>query len=597
MSESQVLHRILDKGEIQTVFQPIFDIAKQQILGYEALSRGPKGSQVESPERLFELANQYNKLSELELLCRDSAIRHFVKLALPGRLFINVSPITLLETHHPKGKTLHLLDKYGLAANRVVIEVTEQDKVDDGHLLLKTISHYKELGFSIAIDDLGAGYSGLKQWSVLCPDFVKLDRYFVDHCDQSIVKREFLKTIIELAKATNTAVIAEGIERVEELRLLESLGIVHAQGYLLERPSCNPSRDLSTPKVVQLSRTNSASLMHKSIVIGQLVLTQPAITETTRCKDAHALFEQNKNFASLAVLTPQGVPIGLLHRDQLTEVFAGPYGHALFAKKSVVELMDKQPLIVDENDKLDVVSHLITEHEFDIRRHIIVVRNGTYLGLAPLRDILKHITEEKIRHAQHANPLTMLPGNVAINEAIEHRLRAQLDFSLAYIDLNHFKQFNDLYGYASGDSVIKLLADITVQVCAEHSCFVGHIGGDDFMVVFDNEDAEVVCHQVIEQFELQSKAFFTPEHVSSGGYWATNREGQKQFVPLLTLSIGLVSPDLNYCQNSHQVAALATDAKKEAKRYRNSYLFVCNRRKPTVPVVRLSKLTPEMALP
>ncbi len=188
----------------------------------------------------------------------------------------------------------------------------------------------------------------------------------------------------------------------------------------------------------------------------------------------------------------------------------------------------------------------------------------------------------------------MLPGNVAINEAIEHRLRSQNDFSLAYVDLNHFKQFNDLYGYASGDSVIKLLADVTVQVCAASQCFVGHIGGDDFMVVFDGDDAELLCHQIIEQFETQSKAFFTPEHVKSGGYWATNREGQKQFVPLLTLSIGLVRPDLEFCQNSHQVAALATDAKKEAKRYRNSYLFVCNRRKPSAPVVRLAKSTQEM---
>ena len=103
--------------------------------------------------------------------------------------------------------------------------------------MLKTIAHYRELGFSIAIDDLGAGYSGLKQWSELCPEFVKIDRYFIDHCDQSVVKKEFLKSIIELAKATNTQVIAEGIERAEELRLLESLGVQHAQGFLLERPS------------------------------------------------------------------------------------------------------------------------------------------------------------------------------------------------------------------------------------------------------------------------------------------------------------------------------------------------------------------------
>lgn len=156
----------------------------------------------------------------------------------------------------------------------------------------------------------------------------------------------------------------------------------------------------------------------------------------------------------------------------------------------------------------------------------------------------------------------MLPGNVAISEIIEQRLQHKQPFSLAYIDLNHFKQFNDLYGYASGDSVIKLLADVTVKACAHSANFVGHIGGDDFMVVFEKKDAVEVCNTIITQFKLQSCVFFTPEHIAEKGDWTTNREGEKQFVLLLTLLIGLVEPDLQQCKNSHQVAALATDAKK-----------------------------------
>nr|WP_063374490.1 bifunctional diguanylate cyclase/phosphodiesterase [Pseudoalteromonas luteoviolacea] len=585
-----MLDDILSNDAVYPMFQPIFDLAKEKILGFEALSRGSLDNDLVQPDKMFAAASKYDRLSELELLCRKKAIEQFARLNLPGKLFLNVSPKALLDPHHPKGETLHLIEEAGLNCNRVVIEVTEQDKVDDGFLLLKTISHYRQLGFKIAIDDLGAGYSGLKQWSELCPDFVKVDRYFIDYCDQSIVKREFLKSIIDLAKATNTAVIAEGIEREEELRLLKKLGIVNAQGFLLAKPSCQPNNVINNihDKPTQLSQaTSPTSQFEQSMAIGWLAMDVTAIHTNTQCLDAHRRFEQNKQLMSIAVLNDNRQPVGLLHRDQLTEVFASPYGHALFDKKSVVKLMDKQPLIVDEQQKLDYVSQMITENEFDIRRHIVITKEGEYLGLAPLRDILKHITEEKIRHAQHANPLTMLPGNVAINEAIEQRLKAKHEFSLGYIDLNHFKQFNDLYGYASGDSVIKLLADVTLEVCKQSQCFVGHIGGDDFMVVFDGADAESLCHQIIELFEARSKSLFTPEHVAAGGYWATNREGQKQFVPLLTLSIGLVSPDVHSCHNSHQVAALATDAKKEAKRYRNSYLFVCNRRKPSAPMVRL----------
>ena len=226
---------------IHTLFQPVFDVVNQDILGYEALSRGPLGSALESPQALFKVAEKLAKISELELLCRKKAIQNFASLNCNGKLFLNVSPKVLLEPGHPKGETLHLLGQFNLSANRVVIEVTEQERVEDEDSLKQTICHYRKLGFTIAIDDLGTGYSGLKQWSELAPDIVKIDRYFIDHCDQSMVKEIFLKSILELAKVTNSRVIAEGIERIEEFNLLKDLGVELMQGFLLERPNDNPS--------------------------------------------------------------------------------------------------------------------------------------------------------------------------------------------------------------------------------------------------------------------------------------------------------------------------------------------------------------------
>jgi len=239
-SDADFFTEIIEKEMITTVFQPVFDFSNETILGYEALSRGPENTALESPEALFKLASIEKKISELELLCRKQAIVNFARLKLEGKLLLNVSPNVLLDPAHPKGETLHLLAQNGLAANRVIIEVTEQEKVEDDDLFKQTIQHYRDLGFAIAIDDLGAGYSGLKQWSELLPDIVKIDKYFIDNCDQSFVKNTFLKMIIELAKKTGTQVIAEGIEREEELLLLKSLGINLMQGYLLQRPTKSP---------------------------------------------------------------------------------------------------------------------------------------------------------------------------------------------------------------------------------------------------------------------------------------------------------------------------------------------------------------------
>ena len=241
-SDADFFTEIIKNEMITTVFQPVFDFGNKTILGYEALSRGPENSALESPEALFKLASVEQKISELELLCRKKAIVNFANLKLEGKLLLNVSPNVLLDPAHPKGETLNLLAQNGLATNRVIIEVTEQEKVDDDALFKQTIQHYRELGFAIAIDDLGAGYSGLKQWSELLPDIVKIDRYFIDRCDQSFVKKIFLKMIIELAKETGTQVIAEGIERGEELLLLKTLGINLMQGYLLQRPDKSPQK-------------------------------------------------------------------------------------------------------------------------------------------------------------------------------------------------------------------------------------------------------------------------------------------------------------------------------------------------------------------
>ena len=240
-SEQTCLEQIIDQQNVNIEFQPIFDIATQQILGYEALTRGPANSPYQSPFELFALADRLGRLSELELICRKEAIHRYVELELGGKLFLNVSPAVLLDAQHPKGETLQLLRYYGLAFERVVIEVTERQKVDDT-LLKQAVNYYRDLGFTIAIDDLGVGHSGLQQWSELLPDIIKIDRYFIQNCHIDIVKKAFLRSIIFLAEATNARVIAEGIEQYGELKLLLGLGVSYVQGYLLEMPQANPSK-------------------------------------------------------------------------------------------------------------------------------------------------------------------------------------------------------------------------------------------------------------------------------------------------------------------------------------------------------------------
>ncbi|MCO4799992.1 MAG: EAL domain-containing protein [Colwelliaceae bacterium] len=238
----KIIQKILRNKEISVVFQPIFDISNKSIIGYEALSRGPENSLYYTPDKLFEAAIDCGLLSELEILCRDTAIQQFAKLKLSGKLFLNISPLVLLDKAHPQGETIKLVEKAGLNCQQIVIELSEKYPFPNSQTLSRALSKYRQFGFDVAIDDLGAGYSGLKMWSQLRPNIVKVDRYFVENCYQDSFKRKFLKAIFELAKSAEAEVVVEGIEYFEEFELLRQLGMTYAQGYYLSRPSADPLR-------------------------------------------------------------------------------------------------------------------------------------------------------------------------------------------------------------------------------------------------------------------------------------------------------------------------------------------------------------------
>lgn len=232
---------ILNDKLVTTVFQPIFDVKCHEILGYEALSRGPKNTVYYSPDNLFRIATEHGLLSELEIICRDSAIKRFAELGLRGKLFLNISPLVLLDNKHPQGETIKLVKQAGLDCQRIVIELSEKYPCDNAMTLRHALEKYRRFGFDVAIDDLGAGYSGLKLWSQLRPNLVKVDRYFVENCHQDSFKRKFLKAIFDLADAAQAVVIVEGIEQQQEFELLTQLGMRYAQGYYLAKPSRKPT--------------------------------------------------------------------------------------------------------------------------------------------------------------------------------------------------------------------------------------------------------------------------------------------------------------------------------------------------------------------
>jgi len=566
------IESIISNKLITTVFQPIFDIENEMIVGYEALTRGPKDTELHSPEALFTMAEKHDLLSELELLCRASAITRFVELKLSGKLFINICLNVMLNKDHPYGETIKLVERSGLSPQQVVIEISEKSPFPNSDVLLKALNKYRQFGFDIAIDDVGAGYSGLKQWSYLRPDIVKIDRYFIDRCDKDVIKREFLKILFELGRISNACIIAEGIETKGEFELLRDLGMVYSQGFFLARPNENPIRvfpklDIS-PHVKQKSDLGT---------IASLVTPTITVEYNQSINDAYDIFTDNLNLQAIPVLHGSKA-LGLIFRHQLMESYSNVYGRALFDKKTALDIMFNSPMIIEHSMPLEQVSALLTARaNSEFTQPSIIIENGRYLGIVSPRDLLRSITDSKLEQARYANPLTGLPGNVSIEKEVDYMLKEQKPFSIAYLDLNHFKPFNDIYGYANGDLLLKTLANCIMINTNNKYCFVGHIGGDDFIILFKNNEVNQICQKILDDFAKQSLSFISPEHQKQQGYNALDRRGKKIFHPLVSLAIGVIKPDPTYYHSYHQIADLASKAKSEAKKQQGNSLFICRR--------------------
>ena len=565
---------IISNKLITTVFQPIFDVENEIIVGYEALTRGPKDSELHSPEVLFLQAQEDNLLSELELLCRASAITRFVELKLTGKLFINICLNVMLNKDHPHGETIKLVEQAGLSPQQVVIEISEKSPFPNNDILLKALNKYRKFGFDIAIDDVGVGYSGLKQWSYLRPDIVKIDRYFIDRCDQDVMKREFLKTLFELGRISNAHIIAEGIETKEEFELLRELGMVYSQGFFLAKPSEDPIRSFPV-----LDICSSVELQSNIETIASLVTTTTTVEYNQNVNHVYELFTQNLNIHAIPVLH-NNKPLGMIFRNQLMESYSDIYGRALFSKKSASDIMSNTPMIIEHSMPLEQVSALLTARaNSEFTQPSIIIEHGKYIGVVSPRDLLRSITESKLEQARYANPLTGLPGNVVIEKEIDYMLNKKNPFNLAYLDLNHFKPFNDIYGYAKGDLLLKTLANCIMINTNNKYCFVGHIGGDDFIIMFKSNDVEMVCQKILDDFAKQSLSFITKEHQEQQGYNALDRRGNNIFHPLVSLAIGVIQPDPTCYNSYHQIADLASKAKSEAKKKTGNSLFICRRQK------------------
>ena len=227
--------------DISMAFQPIFDTDTQQVYSHEALVRGVDN---QPASEVFAQVGEHN-MYRFDQTCRVKAIKLASELGISTRLNVNFMPNAVYRPELCIRTTLEAAQTYNFPIDRIVFEVTEGEQITDLTHLRSILTDYRQRGFIVAIDDFGAGFAGLNLLADFQPDLIKLDMGLIRDIDQDKARRIICNGIVEMSRELGVEVIAEGVERRDELRCLEDIGVHLFQGYYIARPSFESLADIN----------------------------------------------------------------------------------------------------------------------------------------------------------------------------------------------------------------------------------------------------------------------------------------------------------------------------------------------------------------
>jgi len=547
-------------GKLCFALQPIVNIHSGAVYGFEALLRGLEGTGFTAIHEVFDAAFAEGVLYALDYRLREKALTLFRDLDCRngGKLFYNLDNRVAEMPDYSPGNTMLLLERLGLEPSSIVFEVSERHEFSDYDAVRKVLAQYKSQDFRIALDDFGAGFSGLQLLYFAEPDLLKIDRFFIDGIDANPRKRLFAERIVSLAHLMGVHVVAEGVETEREFHACRKIGCDLVQGYLIARPTIDVTllseRYRLVGDLVDGDRRNNVGRKGtdaeplisrlnpiKPVRVGEPILD---VLDRFRLEDAPA---------TIPVLDNNGECMGVLHERDFRKFVYSPFGISLLKHAASTEpfagLLSRVPVS-------DVTADIRTIQELflasSLAEGVVVYEDGKYLGFLDARSILAAASEKDLVDARDQNPLTKLPGNARLDafmgEACEN---AGIVTYLCYFDFNDFKPFNDRYGFRRGDRVILLFADILRDYASRNGWFIAHIGGDDFFAGIPFQVAECegpagqwktesLLREVLDRFAGSVVSFYDEKDRVNGWIEAMDRSDNLRRFPILSVSVGVL---------------------------------------------------------
>lgn len=557
-------------NKLDYAFQPIVNTLTGECFGMEALLRNVGETGFESIEHFFESLVQNDLLYKFETRLFDKAFRKFRTIPENEKmhLFYNIDNRLL---NLPEYRTFVEKGTGGFSEN-ICLELSEKSRINY-RFSNEILKNMKQMNVKIAVDDFGAGYSGLQELYRMEPDFIKIDRFFIENIETDNKKKLFVSSVVNLAKILGIEIIAEGVETEAAFHVCRELGCDYIQGFVIQKPSTDVNSLLKRYSCVcdmnikdQRKKGNRISAARNLVVF-----MEPVSIPGINIRDLFDVFRTNDSISFIPVINTDNEPLGIILESDLKKYVYSPFGSALLMNKSAgirIESFIRKRPVADISTQMDRIVEIFYRKEN--REGIIITENGRYLGILTTLSILSIVNEINISAAQDQNPLTRLPGNRLINEYIS-AVSNDLNNShmLIYFDIDNFKPFNDQYGFRIGDRAILMFAGILSEFSSDNRAFNGHIGGDDFFsgITFNNNDFEKkmeLVKRIISKFANDVISLYSKEDRDAGFMISLDREGNQKRFPLLTISAAVIVFDPENSDLSRIDKVIST-SKKRAK--------------------------------
>ncbi|MFC5471860.1 EAL domain-containing protein [Cohnella suwonensis] len=551
------------EADIGVRYKPIVSLLDGSLYGYEAVPVSRRNGSAIDPRTFYELADHGGRLFESDRKFREAAIRGFPSRNGDVKLFLPVPAKIIYDPRLYPGSTLRRIEAANLRSEHVVLVLVGGG--DEAVATAKAaLGHYRNQGFRIALPGVQPSVQSLRRMKDLHPDYATIDVGGSEGESIDAIEENLLQALIAIARKEQIVLIAGGLNRDDRLPALVDGGMNYAQGEWIGAD--HEQYAISGQQVAQAIRQRvKRKYKGASGTLSELASPVMQFGRDAQVSEISRHFELHREEQGI-VIAEGGKPIGLLMKEKLHQLLSGQFGLPLYWNRSVGKIMDTHPMIVDESISVDQASQMAMAREPDkLYDAVVITREGIVTGITSIQALLEWVTKTRMADAQWANPLTGLPGNEPIRRELVRRLADGRPFDVLYADLDHFKWYNDHYGFQRGDDVIRytgeaLLEAVKAREAAES--FVGHIGGDDFIAICSGTDAEELAGDMIARFERGIAAY-----VDKGGpVLIEDRSGRAVEATGLSMSLSLLRCETTEGWTPESLSEKAALLKKKAKR-------------------------------